>query len=168
MPRPLSVTVRKPSARQLDLDEGGVAGQRLVHRIVDHLGEQVMQRLLVGAADIHAGPPAHRLEPLQHLDVARGIAAVGRVRRRGAWRALGGARRGGAAAQSANRSGVRAAFFAAVLAMIYRCVGEGTTNRLPDYATAVAQIVTVPGDRWARDSAPRGVDGRVWPSIVRR
>ena len=53
----------------LDLDEGGVAGQRLVHGVVDHLGEQVMQRLLVGAADIHAGPPAHRLEPLQHLDV---------------------------------------------------------------------------------------------------
>ena len=60
----------------LDLDEGGVAGQRLVHRIVDHLGEQVVQRLLVGAADVHAGPPPHRLEPFQHLDVLGGIAGV--------------------------------------------------------------------------------------------
>ena len=60
----------------LDLDEGGVAGQRLVHRVVDHLGEQVMQRLLVGAADVHAGTPPHRLEPLQHLDVLGGVAGV--------------------------------------------------------------------------------------------
>ena len=58
----------------LDFDPVGVAGQRLVHGVVDDLGEQVMQRLLVGAADIHAGPPAHRLEPLQHLDVLGGIA----------------------------------------------------------------------------------------------
>ena len=69
MPRPLSVTVRKPSALELDLDEGGVAGDRLVHRIVDHLGEEMMQRLLVGAADIHARAPADRLQPLEHLDV---------------------------------------------------------------------------------------------------
>ena len=60
----------------LDFDEGRVAGERLVHRVVDHLGEQVVQRLLVGAADVHAGPPTHRLEPLQHLDVLGCIAAV--------------------------------------------------------------------------------------------
>ena len=70
MPRPLSVTVSKAVGLQLDLDEVGVAGERLVHGIVDHLGEQVMQRLLVGAADIHARPPAHRLEAFQHLDEA--------------------------------------------------------------------------------------------------
>ena len=64
----------------LDLDEGGVAGQRLVHGIVDHLGEQVMQRLLVGAADVHAGPPPHRLEPFQHLDVLGGVAGFARAR----------------------------------------------------------------------------------------
>ncbi len=58
---------------KLDLDEGRVAGERLVHGVVDHLGEQVMERLLVGAADIHAGPPAHRLEAFQHLDVVGGI-----------------------------------------------------------------------------------------------
>ena len=56
-----------------DLDPVGVAGERFVHGIVDHLGEQVMQRLLVGAADIHAGPAAHRFEPFQNLYMARGI-----------------------------------------------------------------------------------------------
>ena len=52
----------------------GVAGDRLVHGVVEHLGEEVMQGLLVGAADIHAGAPAHRLQPFQHLDVGSGIA----------------------------------------------------------------------------------------------
>ena len=60
----------------LDFDPVGVAGQRLVHGVVDDFGEQVMQRLLVGAADIHAGPAAHRLEPFQHLDVLGGIAGL--------------------------------------------------------------------------------------------
>ena len=68
--------------RHLDLDPVGVAGERLVHGVVDHLGEQVMQRLLVGAADIHAGPPPHRLEPLQHLDVLCRIAGLRRAARR--------------------------------------------------------------------------------------
>ena len=73
MPRPLSVTVRKPSSSNDDLDMVGVARHRLVHGVVDHLGEEVMHRLLVGAADIHAGAPAHGLEPFQHLDVGGGI-----------------------------------------------------------------------------------------------
>ena len=60
----------------LDLDPVGVAGQRLVHGVVDDFGEQVVQRLLVGAADIHAGAAAHRLEPFQHLDVLGGIAGL--------------------------------------------------------------------------------------------
>jgi hypothetical protein len=62
---------------QFDLDEGGVPGQGLVHGVVDDFGEQVMQRFLVGAADIHAGAAAHRLEAFQHLDVAGGIAGFG-------------------------------------------------------------------------------------------
>ncbi len=66
----------KAVGRHLDLDPVGVAGQRLVHGIVDHLGEQVMQRLLVGAADIHAGAAAHRFEPFQDLDVLGGIAGL--------------------------------------------------------------------------------------------
>ena len=77
MPRPLSVTVKNPSALEFDFDEGGVARQRLVHGVVDDFGEQMMQRLLVGAADIHAGPAAHRLEAFEHLDVGGGIAGLG-------------------------------------------------------------------------------------------
>ena len=103
----------------LDLDEMGVAGERLVHGVVDHLGEQVMQRLLVGAADIHAGPPAHRLEPFQHLDVRARCSRPRRRRRaRGAWRracARPGAARG---AGRSNRSRLAAGEgFFAVLAM---------------------------------------------------
>ena len=77
---------------ELDLDPIGMPGERLVHGIVDDFGEQVMQRLLVGAADIHAGAAAHRLEPFQHLDVTRGIALLGR----------GAARGGGAAPRAAT------------------------------------------------------------------
>ena len=65
---------------QLHLDPGGVAGHRLVHGVVDHLGEQVVQRLLVGAADVHAGAAPHRLQAFQHLDVG-GRIALGRFGR---------------------------------------------------------------------------------------
>ena len=78
----------------LDLDPVGVAGQRLVHGVVDDLGEQVMQRLLVGAADIHAGAAAHRLEPLQNLDVLGGVAGFAA----GAGGRAGGSARGAAPA----------------------------------------------------------------------
>jgi len=64
-----------------------MAGERLVHSIVDDFGEQVVQRLLVGTADIHAGPPAHRLEALEHLDVLGGVAAFAGAARRGSARA---------------------------------------------------------------------------------
>ena len=67
------------------LDERRVAGDRFVHRIVDHLGEQMMERVGIGPAHIHARAPAHRLQPLEHFDrgggvtrfVRRAIAAVG-------------------------------------------------------------------------------------------
>jgi hypothetical protein len=67
---------------KLHLDEGGMARQGLVHGIVDHLGKQVMERLLVGAADIHAGPPAHRLQTFQHLDVVGGVGVATAIARR--------------------------------------------------------------------------------------
>ena len=62
----------------LDIDPVGVAGQRLVHGIVDDFGEQVMERLLVGAADIHTWPAPDRLEPFQNLDMFCRIAGLGR------------------------------------------------------------------------------------------
>ena len=80
----------KAVSLHLDFDEGGMARQRLVHRIVDHLGEQVVQRLLVGAADIHAGAAAHRLEAFEHLDVSGAVAALGAAL--GPALGLGGAR----------------------------------------------------------------------------
>ena len=59
----------------------GVACHRLVHGVVEHLGEEVVHRLLVGAADIHAGAPAHGLKALQHLDIGGGVSLLGAGRR---------------------------------------------------------------------------------------
>ncbi len=59
---------------QYHVDHLGVAGHGLVHGVVQHLGEQVVQRPLVGAADIHARPSAHRLQALQDLDVLGRVA----------------------------------------------------------------------------------------------
>ena len=60
---------------ELQLDPAGKAGDRLVHRIVERLGGEMMQGPLVGAADIHAGPAAHRFQALEDFDVLGGIAA---------------------------------------------------------------------------------------------
>ncbi len=61
---------------QLDLDPGGMAGDGLVHRVVEDLGDEVVQRAFIGAADIHAGAFADGFQPLQHLDGA-GVIGVG-------------------------------------------------------------------------------------------
>ena len=66
---------------ELDLDAAGVAGDRLVHAIVDDLGGEVVERAVVGAADVHAGAAADGLEPFEHLDRG-GVVAVGRRRQR--------------------------------------------------------------------------------------
>ena len=108
MPRPLSVTVRKPSALSSTSMKVAWPGQRLVHGVVDHLGEQVMQRLLVGAADIHAGPAAHRLQAFQHLDVGGGIAGLG----------AGAARRGLERCPALRRGGAEQIVIDLVLALI--------------------------------------------------
>ena len=60
-----------------------MAGQRLVDGVVDHLIDHVMQaRAVVGVADIHAGPLADGVQPLQNLDgigAVFGLCAVGVV-----------------------------------------------------------------------------------------
>ena len=61
---------------EADLDARRMAGDRLVHGIVDDFGGEVVKRPRVGAADIHAGAAADRLEPFEHLD-RRGVVAVG-------------------------------------------------------------------------------------------
>ena len=54
-----------------------MAGQNLVDGVVDDLVDHVVQaRAVVGVADVHAGPLADRVEPLQHLD-AVGAVVVG-------------------------------------------------------------------------------------------
>ena len=50
-----------------------MAGYRFVHRIVEDLGRQMVQRPFVGAADIHAWPPPDGLQPLKNLDILGGI-----------------------------------------------------------------------------------------------
>ena len=97
MPRPLSITVSQPVSFQRHFDEGRMAGHGLVHGVVQHLGEEVMHRRLVGAADIHAGAPADGLEPLQHFDRGGGI-----FRRPALW---GGFRRGRLARRAAEKIG---------------------------------------------------------------
>ncbi|RPK47495.1 hypothetical protein EES39_11520 [Streptomyces sp. ADI92-24] len=53
-----------------DIDRVGVAGQRLVDRVVDDLLHQVVQASLTGRADVHAGPLADRVQALQDGDRA--------------------------------------------------------------------------------------------------
>ena len=78
--------------QQGDLDVVGVARERLVDRVVDHLGDQVVQASLAGRADVHARPLADGLETLEHLDVAgvvRGVRGAGEVRDGGGGERLG-------------------------------------------------------------------------------
>ena len=60
---------------ELDLDAVGVAGDRLVHGVVEDFGDEVVQRPFVGAADVHAGALAYRLEAFEHLDGAGVVGA---------------------------------------------------------------------------------------------
>lgn len=53
---------------QFDLDTAGMAGHGLIHRVVQDLGDKMVQGALIGAPDIHAGSFAYRLQPLENLD----------------------------------------------------------------------------------------------------
>ena len=59
---------------QFDVDPGRLSRQRLIHGVVDDLGEEMMQRLFIRSPDIHAGPAAHRLKALQDLDIGCRVA----------------------------------------------------------------------------------------------
>ncbi|CAI8229582.1 MAG: Uncharacterised protein [SAR116 cluster bacterium] len=51
------------------LDDIAMTGKRLVNGIINHLIDHMMQaRAVIGVADIHARPLAHRIKPLQDLD----------------------------------------------------------------------------------------------------
>ncbi len=76
---------------QRDLGQVAVAGQRLVHGVVDDLLHQVVQAALARGADVHAGALAHRLEALEDLDRAGVVVArldavpLGQARRHDVW-----------------------------------------------------------------------------------
>src|SRR4030042_3932827 len=50
-----------------------VTGHRLVYAVVDYLVDQVMQSVLVGAADIHARAASYVREAVQYADILGGI-----------------------------------------------------------------------------------------------
>ncbi len=83
MPRPLSVTLEKAVRLERDIDESGVAGNRLVHGIVEDFGEEMMQGCLIRPADIHAGPAPDRFEPFEDFDRSGGIGGFARRAGRG-------------------------------------------------------------------------------------
>ena len=65
---------------QRDGHDFGVAGERLVDRVVDDLIDHVMQsRPVIGVADIHARPFAHGIEAAQDLDRIRAIGVAYRL-----------------------------------------------------------------------------------------
>jgi hypothetical protein len=45
-----------------------MTAQRLVDRVVDDLAHKVVQTTVVGAADIHTGPPANGFQTLKDLN----------------------------------------------------------------------------------------------------
>ena len=54
-----------------------MAGERFVDGIVRNLEHHVVEaRAVVGVADIHAGPLAHRVEAVQHLDLVGAVDVV--------------------------------------------------------------------------------------------
>jgi hypothetical protein len=61
-------------------DLGAVARQRLVDGVVDDLVDEVVQPAHAGGADVHAGPLADGLQPLQDGDVLGVVAALVRTR----------------------------------------------------------------------------------------
>jgi hypothetical protein len=79
MPRPSSTTVIGVVRMDRDLDVRAVAGERLVHRVVDDLVDEVVQAARAGRADVHARPLAHGLQALQDLDLTGRVVVLLRL-----------------------------------------------------------------------------------------
>ena len=65
------------SNRKLDFYTRRMPGDGLVHGVIENFGDEVMQAALIGSADIHAGAATNRFQPLEYLDVFRGIVRFG-------------------------------------------------------------------------------------------
>ena len=64
-----------------DVDARGIAGQRLVDRVVDDLIDQMMQAHFAGRADVHGGAQADGREAFEDRDIFCGVASgLGRSR----------------------------------------------------------------------------------------
>ena len=74
---PVVGNAHRPVRRNPQLNAVAVARQRLIHRVVQQLFDEMMQAVNPGAPNIHTGAHPHRLQTLQHLNV------VGRIIRRG-------------------------------------------------------------------------------------
>ncbi len=61
---------------QPDVDAGAEPRHRLVHRVVDHLPDEVVEPTRPGRSDVHRRAPPYRLQTLQHRD---GGGVVGRA-----------------------------------------------------------------------------------------
>src|ERR1017187_2296905 len=54
----------------------GIAGERLVHGVVDDLVHEVMEAHFACRTDVHGGTEANCLKPLKNFDIFAGVAAV--------------------------------------------------------------------------------------------
>src|SRR5208337_836112 len=61
-----------------DVDLVGVAGERLVDRVVHDFVHQVMQTEFTGRADVHGGTLAHRFHAAEDFDRVGGVVSIGR------------------------------------------------------------------------------------------
>jgi hypothetical protein len=61
---------------QDDLDAVGVAGHRLVDRVVDDLPDEMMEAALAGGADVHAGTLADCFQAFENGDRRRAVAVL--------------------------------------------------------------------------------------------
>src|SRR5271170_5510482 len=60
-------------AQNYNIDLGAESGERFVNRVVDDLGDEMMQAALGGVADVHPGAFANCFESLENLD---GLGAI--------------------------------------------------------------------------------------------
>ena len=52
----------------------------LVDGVIDQFEDHVMEtRTVIGITDVHAGPLAHRIQPLEHLDALGSVFRINRV-----------------------------------------------------------------------------------------
>ena len=95
-PAPVVSDAHRPVGAQRHVDARGVAGERLVDRVVDHLEDEMVQPPAPRRADVHPRPLAHRLEPFEHGDLLRTVCPTRRGGGGAQARAGGDGARGGA------------------------------------------------------------------------